>query len=92
MPEVKSTVEKYSDHPLTVVGLNIDGNTATARSFARDGEWNWAHNYLGDDSDMMRQLAVSTVPAYYLIGPGGKLVGSANSWEQIQQLLSVELR
>ncbi len=92
MPEVKSAVEKHADDRLTVVGLNIDSNTATARSLARDGEWNWAQNYLGDDSDMMLQLAVSTVPAYYLIGPDGKLVGSANTWKQIRQLLDTRLR
>jgi hypothetical protein len=32
-------------------------------------------------------LAVSSVPAYYLIGPDGKLVGSTNQWETIEQLL-----
>jgi hypothetical protein len=40
----------------------------------------------------MRQLAVSSVPAYYLIGPDGKLVGSANQWDEIEKLLSTELR
>jgi hypothetical protein len=39
----------------------------------------------------MRQLAVSSVPAYYLIGPDGKLIGSANQWEQIEQLLSAAM-
>ncbi len=51
----------------------------------------WAQNYMGSDSDLMRQLAVSSVPAYYLIGPDGKLIGSANQWEKIEQLLSTEL-
>ena len=53
---------------------------------------NWAQNYLGDDSDLMRQLGVSSVPAYYLIGPDGKLVGSANDWEQVEELLGDALK
>lgn len=92
MPDVKATIEEYADDPLTAVGLNIDSDPATAKLLAEDLQWNWSHNCLGDDSDMMRQLAVSTVPAYYLIGPDGKLVGSANSWEPIKDLLSAELR
>ena len=39
----------------------------------------------------MRQLSISTVPAYYLIGLDGKLLGSANQWEQIEKLLDAEL-
>jgi beta-lactamase regulating signal transducer with metallopeptidase domain/uncharacterized GH25 family protein/thiol-disulfide isomerase/thioredoxin len=92
MPEVKSTVEQHTDAPLTVVGLNIDSDNTVAKSLAHEGGWTWAQNYLGDDSDMMRQLAVSSVPAYYLIGPDGKLVGSTNEWEQMKKLLSAELR
>jgi hypothetical protein len=29
---------------------------------------------------------------YYLIGPDGTLVGSANEWEVIEKLLGTELR
>jgi hypothetical protein len=32
------------------------------------------------------------VPAYYLIGPDGKLLSSANEWAQIKQLLDAELQ
>jgi thiol-disulfide isomerase/thioredoxin len=92
MPEVQAAVEQYADDRLTVVGLNIDEDIAAAKSLVQAGGWNWAHTYLGDDSDMMRQLAVSSVPTYYLIGPDGKLVGSANAWKQLQPLLSDSLR
>jgi hypothetical protein len=92
MPEVQAAVEQHADDRLTVVGLNIDKEVAAAKSLVQAGGWNWAHTYLGDDSDMMRQLAVSSVPAYYLIGPDGKLVGSANAWKQAQLLLSDSLR
>ncbi len=93
MPELKATVEKYADKPLTVVGLNVDkaADAETAKALAKEGGWNWTQNYLGDDSDLMRQLGVSSVPAYYLIGPDGKLVGSASAWEQMAELLDAEL-
>ena len=92
MPEVKSTVAQHSADPLTVVGLNIDKDPFSAKALVQGGGWSWAQNYLGDDSDLMRQLAISTVPSYYLIGPDGKLVGSASAWAQMQEFLSAELQ
>jgi thiol-disulfide isomerase/thioredoxin len=94
MPELKAAVEKYADKPLTLVGLNVDkaADVETAQSLAKDGGWSWTQNYLGDESDLMRQLGVSSVPAYYLIGPDGKLVGSANAWEQMETLLGEHLK
>lgn len=92
MPELKAAVDQHAADPLTAVGLNIDKDATAAREFSQNGGWNWAQNYLGDDSDMMRQLGVSSAPAYYLIGPDGKLIGSSNRWEETAKLLSAELR
>lgn len=92
MPAVKSIVEQHAADPITVVGLNIDNDTSAAKALVEAGGWNWAQNYLGADSDLMRQLGVSSVPAYYLIGPDGKLVGSSAEWAEIEKLLSAELR
>jgi beta-lactamase regulating signal transducer with metallopeptidase domain/thiol-disulfide isomerase/thioredoxin/uncharacterized GH25 family protein len=92
MPELKAAVEEHAADPLTVVGLNIDKDASAARALSQNEGWNWAQNYLGDDSDMMHQLGVSSVPAYYLIGPDGKLVGSSNTWEETEKLLSEKLR
>ena len=57
-----------------IVGLNIDKRPADAEILVEKNHWNWAQNYLGAQSDMARQLAISSVPIYYLIGPDGKLV------------------
>ncbi|HVA46332.1 MAG TPA: carboxypeptidase regulatory-like domain-containing protein [Pirellulales bacterium] len=92
MPELKAAVDQHAADSLTVVGLNIDKDASAARALSQNDGWSWAQNYLGDDSDMMRQLGVSSVPAYYLIGPDGKLIGSSNTWEETEKLLSDELR
>jgi thiol-disulfide isomerase/thioredoxin len=91
MPEIAATIEKYADQQFTPVGLNLDKEPAVGRAMADKQGWDWAQNYLGDDSELSRQLAISTVPAYYLIGPDGKLVGSANDWHEIAELLKAEL-
>jgi uncharacterized GH25 family protein/thiol-disulfide isomerase/thioredoxin len=92
LPTLRVTVGRYAESRLTVVGLNIDEDAAAAKSMADAQKMGWAQNYLGPDSELTRQLAISSAPAYYLIGPDGKLVGSANEWEKIEQLLSSELK
>ena len=87
MPNLKAEFGRYPQEQLTAVGLNVDADRERAEEVAEAEGMEWAQNYLGLDSDLMRQLAVSSVPAYYLIGPDGKLVGSANQWEEIADLL-----
>lgn len=91
MPDLKAVVEGHTSARLTVVGLNIDKDASTAKQLAQNGGWNWAQNYLGDKSDLMSRLGVSSVPAYYLIGADGKLVGSSHNWPEIKALLAGEL-
>jgi len=93
MPNLKSTFDGYQDENLTVVGLNVDdvAQQSEAKTLVENGDWNWAMNYLGSESAMMRQLAVSSVPAYYLVGPDGKLIMSSNQWEEIRKQLDSEL-
>jgi hypothetical protein len=40
---------------------------------------------------MARQLAISSVPTYFLIGPDGRLVGSASQWSKIKEMLILSL-
>ena len=91
MPNLKATIESHSQSPLTVVGLNIDEDLAKAKQLSKTGGWNWAMNYVGTDSAIARQLAVSTAPAYYLIGPNGKLIMSSNQWSELRKILDETL-
>ena len=91
MPNLKATVESHSQSPLTVVGLNIDDDAVKAKQLSKTGGWNWAMNYVGADSAIARQLAVSTAPAYYLIGPNGKLIMSSNQWSEVRKILNETL-
>jgi thiol-disulfide isomerase/thioredoxin len=74
MPEVEAAAQRFGADKAVFVGLNVDRDKPAAKSLAERRHWNWAQNYLGDDSDMVRQLAISSVPVYYLIGPDGLLV------------------
>lgn len=84
MPAIKASLQSLSDEPITFVGLNIDEDSERAKSLANRGGWDWSQNYLGEGSDTARQLAISTVPTYFLIGPDGLLVGSSTEWSEME--------
>ncbi|QDT88449.1 thioredoxin-like domain-containing protein [Gimesia algae] len=87
MPDIQATADQLSEKPLTFVGLNVDQYPEDAKRLVEKNKWNWAQNYLGVQSDMARQLAISSVPVYYLIGPDGKLNASASEWSQMKAAL-----
>lgn len=91
LPDMKTVVDGLAGMPVVFAGLNVDADSKQARALAQTNGWNWGHTYLGSDSNMARQLAVSSVPAYFLIGPDGKLVASSNEWQQIKKKLEVSL-
>jgi thiol-disulfide isomerase/thioredoxin/protocatechuate 3,4-dioxygenase beta subunit len=84
MPDIQATVERLADKPIVFVGLNVEADGNQAKAMTKRNGWQWAQNFLGDDSAMAKQLAISSVPAYYLIGSDGKLVASATEWNEIK--------
>ncbi|MCA9166837.1 MAG: TlpA family protein disulfide reductase, partial [Planctomycetales bacterium] len=87
IPDIQLTAENLAAEAVTFVGLNIDTDTGQASSLAQQMNLNWAQNYLGQNSVVARQLAISSVPTYYLIGPDGNLVASAIEWTDIKKQL-----
>jgi beta-lactamase regulating signal transducer with metallopeptidase domain/thiol-disulfide isomerase/thioredoxin len=91
LPDMTAAVDELADKPVVFAGLNVDADPKQAQALAETNGWTWGQTYLGIDSDMARQLAISSVPAYYLIGPDGKLVASSTEWEQIKAMLEASL-
>lgn len=84
MPDIEHTVKQFA-RTVTLVGLNVDEDSGHAKELVSQKGWGWSQNYLGSDSDLARQLAISSVPTYYLIGPDGMLIASANEWIEIKK-------
>ena len=88
MPDIQATTQRLADRPITFVAFNIDKQRSAAEAIVKRNGWNWSQNYLGDDSDIARQLAISSVPTYYLIDRDGLLAASATSWSEMKGKLS----
>jgi thiol-disulfide isomerase/thioredoxin len=92
MAQLKADIVEMKDVPFTAIGVNVDADKDRGRALTASLELNWAQNCVGEHSDLTRQLAVSSVPAYYLIGPDGKLIGSSSDWQEMRKLLKENLR
>ncbi len=80
LPEIQSTRQRSMDKRIRFIGWNIDENPDLAKSIVLKNKWDWPQTYLGGNSDQVKQLAISHVPAYYLINHDGLLVAATESW------------
>ena len=70
-----------ADKRLVVLGLNLGDDPDKARRFVDEHQMPWTNGSLGGlvDNPVLARYAVSSVPAYFLIGPDGKLIRSGQS-------------
>ena len=94
MPSLAATVESAKGQQITFVGLNTDDQDGQpqAKRLAKQKGLTWAQNYVGDESDIARQLAISSVPAYFLIGPDGRLKARFNQWGDMKKVMDAVIK
>jgi thiol-disulfide isomerase/thioredoxin len=88
LPAVRRLHDTYgADKRLVVLGLNLDDDPGMARRFIEERKLPWTQGALGGltDNPVLARYAVSSVPAYFLIGPDGKLIRSSHSVEEIAE-------
>ena len=90
LPAVRRLHETYgADKRLAILGLNLDDDPDQARQFVQERKLPWTQGSLGGrpDNPVLARYAVSSVPAYFLIGPDGKLIRSSQSVEEIAEVV-----
>jgi peroxiredoxin len=92
LPQLKADLAQLQETPFTAVGINIDGIKSQGQTTADRLQLHWTQTFAGEGSDLARQLRLSSIPAYYLIGPDGKLEASSGDWKEIRQLLKEQLK
>jgi beta-lactamase regulating signal transducer with metallopeptidase domain/thiol-disulfide isomerase/thioredoxin/protocatechuate 3,4-dioxygenase beta subunit len=90
LPAVRRLHDTYgADRRLVVLGLNLDKDPHKARRFVEERQLPWTHGSLGGrrDEPVLARYAVSSAPAYFLIGPDGKLIHSGQSAEELGEVV-----
>jgi thiol-disulfide isomerase/thioredoxin len=79
---------------LVILGLNLDEDPDEARRFVEGRKLPGTHGSLGGRAGepTLTRFAISSVPAYFLIGPDGKLIHRAASLDEIDEAVRRVLR
>ena len=94
LPKIERIHEKYHEQgQLVALGMSLDQDKDKARQFVKERQLRWRQGFLGDWSDtpIPKQLGISSVPAYLLIDPNGKLMDKSYSAEEISEKIDALL-
>ncbi len=78
MPHVISTYEKYKSAGFEVLGISLDSDKDALDKFVADKKMTWPQYFDGKgwDNDIAKRIGISSIPATFLIGKDGKVIGS----------------
>ena len=78
LPHVIETYNKYKDKGFGVVGISLDDNIDTLKTFTQQNKMTWPQYFDGKvwENDIARRFGIKGIPATFLVGKDGKIVAS----------------
>ena len=78
LPNVLDTYKKYHNKGFEVIGISLDEDEAALKSFIKKKKLPWPQYFdgLGWKNSIAKKYSIRSVPATFLIGKNGKVVGS----------------
>jgi thiol-disulfide isomerase/thioredoxin len=95
LPDVQRLHEKFGrDGRLTIVSISVDDDRAALERFVEEHKLAWLQGYAGSwrETKLLQTLGISSVPAYLLIDPDGKLIESVSLADGLDEKLTTHLR
>ena len=88
MPALEKLHEQFAGHGLATLGLSLDDDAEAWKAAVKGFDLPWPHGRLADDG----ASGVSSVPAYWLLDPAGKLVAKASDPDELVKQLEKRLK
>ncbi len=88
LPALKKLHEQFAARGLAVLSLSLDDDPEAWLATMKARDLPWRHGRLGTD----RASGVSSVPAYWLLDPTGKIVATASDPEEFSATLEGRLK
>lgn len=78
LPNVLEAYKKHHDQGFEIIGISLDEDEAALKSFIKENNMPWPQYFDGKGwkNDIAQKYSVTSIPATYLIGKDGKVVGS----------------
>jgi beta-lactamase regulating signal transducer with metallopeptidase domain/peroxiredoxin/uncharacterized GH25 family protein len=94
IPKLKEVYDNFSTNPrFVMIGMSVDWNLDKAKKFVVQKQLKWPQVCLGsmDESLVVKQYGVGSIPTTILISPDGKIIAKNPSAEQLKLAISKAL-
>ena len=87
LPALRKLLERFADRGLATLSLSLDDDSAAWQSALKGLDLPWSQGRLGGNGTS----GVSSVPAYWLIDPAGKIVAKTNDPDELTTMIDDRL-
>jgi thiol-disulfide isomerase/thioredoxin len=87
LPALRRLHQRYADRELTTLSLSLDHEAAAWHEAVKRLDLPWSQGRL-----TTTEAGVSSVPAYWLLDPKGKIVAKVNDPDELAPLLAERLK
>ncbi len=93
MPNVIATYEKYKDQGFDVVGISLDEDKAALETFIAEKKMPWPQYFDGKgwENELAQHFGIRGIPATFLVGKDGKIVGANLRGEELENAVKKAL-
>jgi thiol-disulfide isomerase/thioredoxin len=96
-PAIKELAKQLESKGFVVLGIDVDQDPKTAKSFLASQEVNWPQIYVGPidqsapPSSLAIRLGVTTLPFKLVLDRSGRLVASGHSIDELKKVIELQL-
>ena len=93
IPKIKAVYEKYYDKGFDVIGVSLDEDETTLRTYIKENEMPWRHIFDGQkwSGHLVEQYGVRSIPAPFLIDREGKVISVKARGRLLDELVAAEI-
>ena len=88
LPALRRLQDRFATRGLTMIGLSLDDDPATWQDAMKGLELPWPQGRLAAGSD----AGISSVPAFWLLDPGGRIVAKVYDPDELAKALAERLK
>ncbi|MCB1225850.1 MAG: TlpA family protein disulfide reductase [Verrucomicrobiales bacterium] len=94
MPNVHATYEALHDQGFEVIGISLDEDEAALKSFIQENKIPWPQSFSGKgwESPLAQKFGIGSIPATFLVGGDGKIVGKDLRGTALKEAVTAALK
>jgi peroxiredoxin len=93
LPNLLATYKKHHPNGFEIIGISLDKDVDTLKSFIKEKEMTWAQFFDGQvwQNKLAMQYGVNSIPATYLLDRAGTIIGKDLRGEDLENAVAAAL-